>query len=89
MTELLPPWPLIVGAAVLVAAFVGWAACASAPSHRPTREPGVSFCDDCSVPCSEAYPCFCCREFGFHRGGETGASSETDRRIKHARGSNG
>ena len=61
MTELLPPWPLIVGWAVLVAAFVGWAACASAPSHRPTREPGVSFCEDCAVVCTEAYPCWCCR----------------------------
>lgn len=71
MTEfgLLPAWPLLVAAVVLVAAFVGWAACASTASHRPTRNVGVTFCDDCSVPCTEAYPCWCCRAGGRHASG--------------------
>ena len=74
MTEfaLLPAWPLLVGAAVFIAALIGWAACASTPSHRPTRNIGVTFCEDCAVPCTEDYPCLCCRE----------------RRIDHARRSN-
>ena len=61
---LFPAWPLIVGAIVLAAAFVGWCCCASSASHRPTRNIGVTFCEDCSVVCTEAYPCFCCRETG-------------------------
>ncbi len=64
MTEfdLFPVWPIVVGAAILIAAFVSWACCAISASHRPTRMIGVTFCEDCAVTCDEAYPCFCCRE---------------------------
>jgi hypothetical protein len=88
MPELLPMWPIWLAVGVIVAAVLVWCACAATPSHRPTKN-GVSFCDDCSVVCTGAYPCLCCRELGFHRGGETRANSETDRRIRHARRSNG
>jgi len=63
--SLLPMWPIWLAVAViLVTGTVYCVICAGAQSHRPTRNVGVTYCDDCAVPCTGAYPCWCCRESG-------------------------
>jgi len=56
----------ISGVATSIAAFVGWACCATSAAHRPTRHIGVLFCEECDALCDEQEPCWCCRES--HRG---------------------
>ena len=60
---LLPMWPIWLALAVIAAAGIIYCAIyTGSASHRPTRMIGITYCEDCSVTCDEAYLCFCCRE---------------------------
>ncbi len=65
MLALLPAWPLLLGAGVLITAFLLFCVCRFGEEtgrHWSTRCVGVFYCPVCRAECDETEPCWCCRE---------------------------